>query len=93
MFLSGAQVSRTAKSSLAAGTTVLRFTDISREAYPASIEVSGKGAFTILSVKHELNYLKGMTSKDEVQKLEDQINKLDRELASEKAKQEVLGRE
>lgn len=57
VFLSGAQVTRTATASVVPGTSTLSFENLSPELDPASIQVRATGDFTILSVKHELNYL------------------------------------
>ena len=57
VFLSGAQVTRTASVNIAAGTSTLIFNNISPNLDAASMQVRAGGEFTILSVKHELNYL------------------------------------
>jgi len=57
VFLKGAQITRTAMVNINAGTSELIFGDISPNIDPQSIQVHSGGEFTILSVKHELNYL------------------------------------
>ncbi|SHM46967.1 DUF4139 domain-containing protein [Mucilaginibacter sp. OK098] len=57
VFLKGAQVTRTAMVNVSAGTTDLVFDNISPNIDPQSIQVHANGEFTILSVKHEMNYL------------------------------------
>jgi uncharacterized protein (TIGR02231 family) len=57
VFLKGAQVTRTAMVNVSAGTTDLVFDNISPNVDPQSIQVHANGEFTILSVKHEMNYL------------------------------------
>jgi len=57
IFLNGAQVTRTAKVSIAQGTSSLVFQNISSDIDAQSIQVQAGGDFTILSVKNELNYL------------------------------------
>ncbi|ASU33296.1 DUF4139 domain-containing protein [Mucilaginibacter xinganensis] len=57
VFLKGAQVTRTAMVNVSAGTTDLVFDNISQNIDPQSIQVHANGEFTILSVKHEMNYL------------------------------------
>ncbi len=57
VFLKGAQVTRTAMVNVAAGTTDLVFGEISPGIDVQSIQVHANGEFTILSVKHEMNYL------------------------------------
>lgn len=63
VFLNGAQVTRTATVNIVPGTTELVFGDISPELDVQSIQVKANGDFTILSVKHEMNYL-GEQSKE-----------------------------
>ncbi|MDP9079698.1 MAG: DUF4139 domain-containing protein [Bacteroidota bacterium] len=57
VFLKGAQVTRTAMVNVSAGTTQLVFGEISPGIDVQSIQVHANGEFTILSVKHEMNYL------------------------------------
>jgi len=71
-FVSGAQVERKATASLTAGKTELVFIDISPNIDKQSIQVKGDGAFTILSVIHQLNHLKEQTRRDEIKLLENQ---------------------
>lgn len=57
VFLKGAQVKRTAQVQIASGNHQLKFSGIPASINPASIQVSGDGNFTILSVTHQLNFL------------------------------------
>ena len=57
VFLNGAQVTRTAKVNITQGTSNLVFQDISSDIDAQSIQIQAGGDFTILSVKHELNFL------------------------------------
>ena len=57
VFLNGAQVTRTAMVNVNAGTSTLVFGEISPGVDVQSIQVHAAGEFTILSVKHEMNYL------------------------------------
>lgn len=70
VFLNGAQVTRTAMVTINPGTTDLVFSDISPEVDAQSLQVHADGAFTILSVRHELNYLSGQFKSKQVQDLE-----------------------
>jgi hypothetical protein len=56
VFLSGAQVSRTAPVNISAGTSTLVFNNLSADMDVQSLQVSAGGNFTILSVKHELDF-------------------------------------
>ncbi len=57
VFLNGAQITRTAMVNVNAGTSELIFGGISPGIDVQSIQVHANGEFTILSVKHEVNYL------------------------------------
>ena len=89
VFLSGAQVSRTASASITTGSTTLIFTGLSQNVDPQSIQVNGKGGFSILSVNHRMNYLTESPKKAEIEDLEKQIKKLEHDWAYEKSMQDV----
>lgn len=57
VFFDGAQIFSEAKVSLPAGKSKVIFTGLSTYIDKNSIQVSGQGEFTILSVKHSFNYL------------------------------------
>lgn len=57
VFLNGAQVTRTAMVHISPGNSTLVFENISPGIDVQSIQVHANGEFTILSVKHELNFL------------------------------------
>ncbi|MEM9024414.1 MAG: DUF4140 domain-containing protein, partial [Bacteroidota bacterium] len=52
VFLNGAQVKRTASRTIPSGTHYLKFTGLSTQIDPNSIQVNGRGSATILSVSH-----------------------------------------
>ena len=58
VYLSGAQVSRTGETYLDAGEHTLTLSGLSPFMDAASLKVSAKGQFTVLSITHSLNYLK-----------------------------------
>ncbi len=70
VFLRGAQVERTAKATVAAGPGTLVFTGLPQGLDPQSLQVAGKGAFSILSVAHRINYLAEGPGKKEVEDLQ-----------------------
>jgi len=76
VFTNGAQVSRAAKTTISTGKTELVFKDISPNIDKQSIQVKGDGAFTILSVTHQMNYLKLQEVTQEIIDLEKQRNQL-----------------
>jgi len=89
VFLSGAQVSRTASASISTGSTTLIFTGLSQNIDAQSIQVNGKGGFSILSVNHRINYLSESPKKKEIEDLQDRIKKLEHDWAIERGLQQV----
>jgi len=72
LFLNGAQVTRTAMVNVNAGTTELVFGEISPGIDVQSIQVHAGGEFTILSVKHELDFINEQAKQKRVEDLRDQ---------------------
>ncbi|PAW94951.1 hypothetical protein CKK33_16185 [Mucilaginibacter sp. MD40] len=70
LFLNGAQVTRTSIVSIPAGNSTLVFENISPNIDVQSIQVKGAGNFTILAVKHEMNYLKQQDKQKQVEALQ-----------------------
>ncbi len=89
VFLNGAQVTRTANASLVAGTTLLVFDNISAGINTQSIQVGGAGNFTVLSVNHQLNYLKVEKKLEQVEALENRREALNEQIETEKIMREV----
>lgn len=66
LFLSGAQVTRSAQATLKSGISELTFTGLSENIDANTIRLTGEGSFTIISVNSRVNYLKTQkTVKDE----------------------------
>jgi len=66
LFLSGAQVTRSAQAMLKIGVSELTFTGLSENIDANTIRLTGEGSFTIISVNSRVNYLKTQnTIKDE----------------------------
>jgi len=74
VFLNRAQLNTIARVDLKAGTNEIRLENQTIYLDPKSIQVSGKGSFTILSVEHEIEYLKQEKKIDAIQELQDSIN-------------------
>ncbi len=89
VFLSGAQVTRSASTAVPAGASSLVFTGLAQGLDPQSIQVTGKGGYTILSVNHRINYLTESPKKKEIEELQARIKKLEKDWAYEKAMQDV----
>ena len=83
VFLRGAQVVRTGTIQLNAGTSEIMFYDLPDNLNAESIQVSGKGNFTILSVIHQINYLKAQEKSPEVVDLEKKLKELEMKVAGE----------
>lgn len=76
VYLNGAYVQRSAKATIEAGTSTLIFSELSQALNPQSINVSGTGEVTILSVVHQLNYLNQEKKNAEFSLLDDSLNSL-----------------
>ncbi|HEY6062382.1 MAG TPA: DUF4140 domain-containing protein, partial [Chitinophagaceae bacterium] len=72
VFLEGAQVQRSAKTSLVSGKSELVFTNISPSIDQQSIQVKADGNITVLSVIHQQNNLKEQQKQDEIREIETQ---------------------
>ncbi len=79
VFLNGAQVSRSAQTNLSAGETELIFKGLAPRLNKQSIQVKGEGAFTILSVIHQINFLKEQEKRKEIEVLEKQLENIQEE--------------
>lgn len=80
VFMRGAQITREAKKFLTPGTYFLVFDGLTMNVNPSSVQVEGKGDFTILSVSHQRNYLKGMKENEKIALLEDTLESLNEDL-------------
>ncbi len=84
VFLSGAQVTRTAMVNVNAGTSTLVFENISPGIDVQSIQVHANGEFTILSVKHELDFLNEQAKQKRVEDLRAQQKSIKDKIAFKK---------
>jgi uncharacterized protein (TIGR02231 family) len=80
VFLSGAQVARTASATLPIGQSILIFEGLSQYVNPNSIQVKGTGDFTILSVTSQMDYMKTQEKPKEVIVLEDSLDSYNTQL-------------
>lgn len=77
VFLSGAEVHRTAKVNLNNGSNVITFDQLSPYINPNSIQVKAKNkGITIVSVNHQANYLKDSSNDKKLQAVNDSIEDL-----------------
>jgi hypothetical protein len=93
LYTNGAQVSRKASCTVAAGKTELLFSGISPDIDKQSIQVKGDGKFTILSVTHQINYLNEQTRRQEIAKVEQQNYALLQKITVERNLQAILVKE
>lgn len=93
VFITGAQVTRVGNANLNAGTSLLIFEELPYNINSQSIQVSGKGDFAILSVQHQINYIKSRQISQEVKTMKDSIEMLSDLLATEKDLQSVYSEE
>ena len=73
VFRDGAQVERESSMNLPFGISTIVLTELPRNINKQSIQLSGFGDFTILSVNYQLNYLKSKEKSKEVELLEDSL--------------------
>ena len=73
VFLSGAQIERQAQKSLKKGVYELVFIGLSNNLNPNSVQVGGKGNFTILSVSNRKNYFNPTKDSPKTKMLRDSI--------------------
>lgn len=76
VFLNRAQVINAAKVVIPAGTTNLVFEDLSTKIIKPSIQVTAKGNITIMSVKHQINYLRNQSKTSTIKQYEDTLENL-----------------
>jgi uncharacterized protein (TIGR02231 family) len=93
VFLSKAQVNRTVKTRVEAGKTTLVVGGLSPQLDPQSIQVGGKGKFTIMGTGHRINYLNEFNKPKRLMILQDSLDLLKNAIASENSMKEVLNRE
>jgi uncharacterized protein (TIGR02231 family) len=80
VFLSKAEVSNIAQTSVGVGTTTLVFEELPARLEQASLQVNAKGAVTIMAVKHRINYLKSQAKAEKIKKFEADLEELQDEL-------------
>ncbi|MBX2973433.1 MAG: DUF4139 domain-containing protein [Flavobacteriales bacterium] len=93
VFLQGAQVTRTASASIPVGASTIVFTGLAQRLDPQSIQVTGKGGYTILSVNHRVNHLSESPQKKEIEELQGRVKKLERDVATETGLKQVWEQE
>lgn len=90
LFLSGAQVTRSAQATLESGISELTFTGLSTGIDANTIRVTGEGNFTIISVNSRINYLKTQKTIKDEELLIDRKKKLETQLEDNDAQKGVV---
>jgi len=90
LFLSGAQVTRTAQATLQPGITEITFTGLSAGIDANTIRLTGEGYFTIISVNSRVNYLKTQKTVKDEESLKTKKNQLENLLEDIDAQKGVL---
>ena len=93
VFLSGAQVVRSAKISVSSGKTEIRFNHITPDLDVNSVQVKSEGDVAIQSVTHEKDFLGTKPSITEITKLENQRETIQDKMATDKSLLTVYKRE
>ncbi|RDY61483.1 mucoidy inhibitor MuiA family protein [Flagellimonas nanhaiensis] len=81
VYLSGAQITRTASCQLKEGNNQVVFTGLSHKIDESSIQISGLNAVSILSISYDINYLDQNESNPEVKQWENEIKSLELKIA------------
>ncbi|WP_200977383.1 DUF4139 domain-containing protein [Echinicola sp. 20G] len=90
VFLNGAQINRSGKSTIPKGKSILKIKSLSPHIDDKSILVKAKGDFTILSVNHQYDYLNDLKKDEQLSDLENQLEAIDRQLEVNLSKLTVL---
>lgn len=93
VFLQKAEVTRSASAQVGTGMTDIVLHGLSQFVDPNSIQVSGTGNATIMSVSHRMNHLNKAAKSDKVQALETEIKALEDANVTVKYKKEALQEE
>ncbi|MBN2745722.1 MAG: DUF4139 domain-containing protein [Bacteroidales bacterium] len=80
VFQNGAQINREGSAYLKTGRTELVFSGLAMAINAQSIQVSGKGTFTILGIFHRMNYLEKIEASKRITQMQDSIKMLDKKI-------------
>lgn len=93
VFLAGAQITQNAKATVENGITNLIFENLSSKIDPNTLQANGKGNAIIVSVKHQLNYIKTQVKSQRIIQLEDSLDIMNLQLNKQRNKTDVLQKE
>lgn len=93
VFLNKAQVTREVKTRIEAGKMDLMLSGLTSQLDPASIQVTGKGNFLIMGIRHLQNYLNELNTPPKLKALKDSLAYYQKNLSLEQSKKEILNKE
>lgn len=93
VFLNSAQLSSAIATTLPTGESIIEIRNLPPHILTQSIQVGGKGSFTILGVKHTPNYLEDQTPSPEMQALEDSVEQMGIRIEVLRTTKDVLTKE
>ncbi len=93
VFLQGAQVERNSRISIPAGRSEIVFSNISPLLEKQSIQLKADQSITVLSVNHQVNFLKDQVSREEINDLEEKLVESTDKLEWEKSMLQVYKQE
>ena len=91
VYLNGAQITRTASCQLIEGSNEVVFSGLSHKIDESSIQVSGLGPVSILSIAYGINYLEKSESNPKIKEWDSQVQQLEHEIS--KLKNNIAGLE
>lgn len=90
VFLQGAQISREGTVQIPAGNSMLVLDGLSPHINDKSVQVSGDGDFTILSVNHKHNFLNERQKNEKIDSIQTLISSLELQLSENQSRLEIL---
>lgn len=93
VFLNKAQVTREVKTKVESGKTELILSGLTSQLDPSSIQVAGKGSFTILGISHQQNYLSEFNVPKKLKILKDSLTGYQKQLSLQQSNKEILNKE
>ena len=93
VFIEGAQIIRKKAVDIPAGTSILKFTDLSPFINGKSLQVKADGNVTVLSVNQQQNYLEELEKSKELLGLEAQLLEVQEKLKKERTYLDILAEE
>ena len=90
VFLQSAQIGRSGKTRIPSGESIITMENLSPYMDDKSIQVKANGNFTVLSVKHKLDYLSEREENEETENFQNKIQELNTKIEIKQARLEVL---